>query len=188
MKKLIYPLSLLILVMSVLNTIQAQNPIIRDQFIADPTARVFNSKVYVYPSHDIPTPSQKPGRKDWFCMEDYHVFSSENLTDWIDCGVITSQGKVKWVDSTSYNMWAPDCVELNGKYFFYFPANSNFVGPNGRKGFSIGVAVAKKPEGPFLSQPEPIKGVAGIDPDIFINKDGQTYLYWSTGNIFVARL
>jgi hypothetical protein len=188
MKKHIYPLFILILAISVFQNTQAQNPIIRDQFTADPTARVFNGRVYIYPSHDIPTPPEKPGRKDWFCMEDYHVFSSENLTDWIDCGVIASQSKVKWVDSTSYSMWAPDCIERNGRYFFYFPANSNIVGPNGRKGFSIGVAVAEKPEGPFLPQPGPIKGVAGIDPNIFIDKDGQAYLYWSMGNIFVARL
>jgi hypothetical protein len=75
----------------------AQNPVIRDQFTADPSARVFNGRVYLYPSHDIPTPPQKPGRKDWFCMEDYHVFSSENLTDWTDHGVIVTQNEVAWV-------------------------------------------------------------------------------------------
>ena len=59
----------------------AQNPIVRNQFTADPTARVFNGKVYLFPSHDIPTPPDKNLRKDWFCMADYHVFSSDNLTD-----------------------------------------------------------------------------------------------------------
>ena len=63
-------------------TAEAQNPIIRNQFTADPTARVFNGKVYLYPSHDIYPPEGQ--RQDWFCMEDYHVFSSENLTDWTD--------------------------------------------------------------------------------------------------------
>jgi hypothetical protein len=188
MRKYIFPAFLLILALSVFNTIHAQNPIIRDQFTADPTARVFNGRVYVYPSHDIPTPPQKPGRKDWFCMEDYHVFSSENLVDWTDHGVIVSQNKVPWVDSTSYSMWAPDCIEKNGKYYFYFPANKNTVGPNGRKGFGIGVAVADKPEGPYIPQPEPITGIFGIDPNVFIDKDGQAWLYWSMGNIFVARL
>ena len=59
----------------------AQNPIIRDQYTADPTARVFNGRMYVYPSHDIVSPVEP--EKKWFSMEDYHVFSSENLTDWI---------------------------------------------------------------------------------------------------------
>lgn len=171
-----------------INSLSAQNPIVRDQFSADPTARVFNGKVYVFPSHDIVAPEGKGLRKDWFCMADYHVFSSENLTDWTDHGVIVSQNKVAWVDSASYSMWAPDCIERNGKYYFYFPANKNIAGPNGRKGFGIGVAVADKPEGPYIPQAEPIKSVNGIDPNVFIDKDGQAYLYWSMGNLFVAKL
>lgn len=59
--------------------LQAQNPVIRDQFSADPTARVFDGKAYIYPSHDIPSPVDR--LKEWFCMADYHVFSSTNLTD-----------------------------------------------------------------------------------------------------------
>jgi hypothetical protein len=183
-----YKLLILSLLTMVSNLSFAQNPIVRNQFSADPTARVFNGKVYVFPSHDIPTPSEKPGRKDWFCMADYHVFSSENLTDWTDHGMIVSQNKVKWVDSTSYSMWAPDCIERNGKYYFYFPANKTVADANGRKGFGIGVAIADKPEGPYIPLPEPIKGVNGIDPNVFIDKDGQAYLYWAQGNISVAKL
>ncbi len=165
-----------------------QNPVIRNQYSADPTARVFNGKVYLYPSHDIRTPDGKGLRKDWFCMVDYHVFSSDNLTDWTDHGVIISQDKVKWVDSTSYSMWAPDCIERNGKYYFYFPANTNQAGMNGRKGFGIGVAIADKPEGPYIPQDEPVKGVQGIDPNVFIDKDGQAYLIWAMGKISIAKL
>ena len=102
------------LLMSVPLVSLAQNPVIRDQFSADPTARVFNNKVYLYPSHDIMPPAGQ--RQDWFCMEDYHVFSSENLTDWTDHGVIVTQNKVPWVRPNSYSMWAPDCVYRNGKY------------------------------------------------------------------------
>ena len=171
-----------------ITSLSAQNPIVRNQFSADPTARVFNGKVYVFPSHDIPTPDGKGLRKDWFCMADYHVFSSENLTDWTDHGMIVSQNKVAWVDSASYSMWAPDCIERNGKYYFYFPANKNVADANGRKGFGVGVAIADKPEGPYVPLPEPIKGVNGIDPNVFIDKDGQAYLYWAMGNIMVAKL
>lgn len=171
-----------------ITSLSAQNPIVRNQFSADPTARVFNGKVYVFPSHDIPTPEGKGLRKDWFCMADYHVFSSENLIDWTDHGMIVSQNKVAWVDSASYSMWAPDCIERNGKYYFYFPANKNVADANGRKGFGVGVAIADKPEGPYVPLPEPIKGVNGIDPNVFIDKDGQAYLYWAMGNIMVAKL
>src|ERR1035437_76575 len=91
----------------ILNKTLAQNPFIQNQFTADPTARVFGDRVYVYPSHDIPVPAGSKARPAWFCMEDYHVFSSANLTDWTDHGMIVSQYKVNWVDSTAYNMWAP---------------------------------------------------------------------------------
>ena len=105
---------------TIASTLQAQNPVIRDQFTADPTARVFNGKVYIYPSHDIPSPIDR--LKEWFCMADYHVFSSTNLTDWTDHGVILTQNKVPWVQPDSYSMWAPDCVYKDGKYYFYFPS------------------------------------------------------------------
>ncbi len=166
----------------------AQNPIILNQFTADPTARVFNGKVYLFPSHDIQAPDGKNLRKDWFCMEDYHVFSSDNLTDWVDHGIIVTQNKVPWVDSMSYSMWAPDCIERNGKYYFYFPANIKQTDLNGRKGFGIGVAIADRPEGPYMLLPEPIENVRGIDPCVFIDRDGQAYLYWSQGNIYGAKL
>lgn len=167
-------------------TTQAQNPIIRDQFTADPSARVFNDRMYVYPSHDIFATEGK-GRLKWFCMEDYHVFSSDNLTAWKDHGVIVTQTNVPWVKPDGYSMWAPDCIFRNGKYYFYFPTfpkDTTVIG----KGFTIGVAIADKPEGPFVPQAEPIKNVKGIDPNVFIDKDGQAYLYWSAGNIFGAKL
>jgi hypothetical protein len=162
----------------------AQNPFVTNQFTADPTARVFNGRVYVYPSHDIPAAPGR-GRSNWFVMEDYHVFSSENLTDWTDHGVIVTQGKVNWVDSTTFSMWAPDCIEKNGKYYFYFPAT---VRPAYGKGSMIGVAIADNPAGPYIPQPEPIKKTRGIDPNVIFDKNGQAYLYWSMGRIFVAKL
>ncbi|WP_100609909.1 family 43 glycosylhydrolase [Confluentibacter lentus] len=163
-----------------------QNPLIRDQFSADPSARVFGDKVYVFPSHDILATEGK-GRKDWFCMEDYHVFSSENLTDWTDHGTIVEQNKVAWVKPDSYSMWAPDCIEKDGKYYFYFPSTIKDSLTNVR-GFTIGVAIADKPEGPYVTEPLPIPNVRGIDPNVFIDKDGQAYMYWSQGNIYGAKL
>jgi hypothetical protein len=162
----------------------AQNPIIRDQFSADPSARVFNGMVYLYPSHDI-LAREGRGRPGWFCMEDYHVFSSSNLTDWTDHGVIVSQNKVNWVDSTTFSMWAPDCIARNGKYYFYFPGN---IKASTGRGFGIGVAVADNPAGPYTPQPEPIINVRGIDPCPFIDKDGQAYIYYSLNKIFAAKL
>ena len=196
MKKTIFNLCLrgfAIPAMCVPLALSAQNPIIPNQFCADPTARVFNNKVYVYPSHDINPPaaeskSQVPGqgntlREDWFCMADYHVFSSADLTNWTDHGMILSQEQVPWGNPTAYSMWAPDCVEKNGKYYFYFPN-----APKSGRGFAIGVATANSPEGPFTCEPEPIKGVTGIDPCVLIDDDGQAYIYWSGMGIRGAKL
>jgi beta-xylosidase len=178
-----YKLYLLVLNLLVLISVKialAQNPIVMDQFTADPSARVFlestslgEGRIYLYPSHDILAEEDK-GRVGWFCMEDYHVFSSDNFIDWIDHGVIVSQDKVPWVNSKAYALWAPDCIYRNGKYYFYFPAPAKDTTLG--RGFSIGVAVSDNPYGPFTAQPEPIKGVRGIDPNPFIDRDGQAYL------------
>src|SRR5688572_33456553 len=80
------------------------NPLFLDDFTADPTARVFEGRVYVYPSHDIRQPPGYTGRPNWFVMEDYHVYSSANLTDWTDHGVILTQKDVPWADPNAYAM------------------------------------------------------------------------------------
>lgn len=176
----------MIMLVSLDNILCAQNPIVRNQYSADPSARVFGDRVFLFPSHDI-LATQGKGRVGWFCMEDYHVFSSTNLTDWTDHGVVVTQNKVPWVRPDSYSMWAPDCIERNGKYYFYFPTSPKDTAAFGR-GFTVGVAVADKPEGPYTPMPTPIKGVRGIDPNVVIDKDGQAYLYWSAGNIYAAKL
>lgn len=169
----------------------AENPLVMDQFTADPTARAFEGKIYVFPSHDI-LASPGKGRGGWFCMEDYHVFSSENLTDWTDHGVIVSQTTVPWTNPTGYAMWAPDCVYKNGKYYFYFPApgkpGAGRGGRGGGGGSQIGVAISDKPYGPFKPEPKPIAGIGGIDPGLLIDKDGKAYIYVKAGRISVARL
>ena len=171
-KKLFLPILLMPL------AVNAQNPIIHNQFCADPTARVFNGRLYLYPSHDIipPQPLPQGVRADWFCMEDYHVFSSDNLVDWTDHGVILNQKDVPWGNPGAYSMWAPDCVERNGKYYFYYPD-----APKEGRGFSIGVAIADKPEGPFTPVAKNIEGVNGIDPCVLLASDGNAYLFWGPG-------
>jgi hypothetical protein len=159
------------------NNAGAVNPVIMDQYTADPTARVFEGKVYLYPSHDIPA-SPGRGRGGWFVMEDYHVFSSENLMDWTDHGVILNQTNVPWLNGRMpFNMWAPDCVFKNGKYYFYFPV-----------GGQIGIAIADKPYGPFKPEPQPIRGAGGIDPQVLLDTDGSAYLFWKGSPISVAKL
>ena len=136
------------------NNTFATNPIIMDQFTADPTARVFEGRIYLYPSHDHMQKARAArGGQGWFAMEDYHVFSSENLTDWTDHGIICNQTNVPWLTRKGDDMWAPDCVFKNGTYYFYFPV-----------GGRIGVATSEKPYGPWKVLDKPVTGASGIDP------------------------
>ena len=169
MKRFILPIAALLLSCGLF----AQNPVIKALYSADPTARVFNGKVYLFPSHDIISPVE-PERR-WFCMEDYHVFSSEDLVNWTDHGVILNQKDVPWGNPEGYSMWAPDCVEKDGKYYFYFPNASK------GRGFAVGVAVADRPEGPYVPEPEPIEGINGIDPCVLQASDGNAYIFWGNG-------
>lgn len=161
--------------------LNAQNPVIMDQFTADPTARVFDNRVYLYPSHDVYC------NINWFCMKDYHVFSTENLVDWTDHGMIINQEDVEWVNAKTNSMWAPDCYEKNGKYYFYFPAIADTS--KGLFGMRIGVAVSDNPYGPFTPDPMPIEGISGIDPNIFEDINGEVYIYWAgRGKLMGAKL
>ncbi|PQV49453.1 glycosyl hydrolase family 43 [Jejuia pallidilutea] len=145
----------------------AQNPFITHMYTADPSARVFNDTLYVYPSHD-------PDNADWFDMVDWHVFSTTDMENWTDHGVALDIKDVKWAEKYA---WAPDCIKVNDKYYFYFPTDQ----------FHIGVALSDKPTGPFVDPlGKPLismdtKGVVCnrdfIDPGVFIDDDGQAYLY-----------
>ncbi len=160
----------------------AQNPVISSQFTADPTARVFNGRVYMYPSHDIISPVEP--EKKWFSMADYHVFSSNDLTSWRDHGVILSQENVPWGKPDGYSMWAPDCIQgSDGRYYFYFPDS-----PREGRGFGVGVAIADNPEGPFKPESEPIKGISGIDPCVLQASNGKNYIFWGGGGLRAAEL
>lgn len=160
-------LALIAIFVFVTNICLSQNPFIKHMYTADPTGRVFNDTLYVYPSHDQDTAT-------WFSMEDWHVFSTTDMVTWKDHGVALSLKNLSWAKSMA---WAPDCVERNGKYYFYYPTDQS----------KIGVAVGDKPYGPFTDPLDSAlihtksKGVICnrdfIDPGVFIDDDGQAYLY-----------
>jgi len=101
-------------------------------------------------------------------MRDYHVFSSSDMLTWEDHGVALDVDNVPWAKEY---MWAPDCAYKNGTYYFYFPAKST------KDEFKIGVATSASPTGPFIAEPEPIKGSFSVDPAVFIDTDGKAYMY-----------
>jgi len=146
------------------------SPFIQGIFTADPSAHVFNEKIYIYPSHDKGEDAVSNDTGDQYDMEDYHVFSCDSpSSEVIDHGVALHVSDVPWALK---QMWAPDAAFKNGKYYFYFPAKDK------DEIFRIGVAVSDKPEGPFTPQDEPIKGSFSIDPAVFIDDDGSSYMYF----------
>lgn len=147
-----------------------REPLLTNIFTADPSAHVFNDKIYVYPSHDLPHDGEDNDDGDEYRMEDYHILSLDSLdADCVDNGEALNMRDVPWV---SKQMWAPDCAYKNGKYYLYFPARD-------KDGiFRIGVAVSDKPEGPFAPEPNYIRGSYSIDPAVLVDDDGRAYIYY----------
>lgn len=167
----------------------AQNqPLVRHIYTADPSAHVFEGKIYVYPSHDLDVPATDNDNGDQYTMEDYHILKMDTVdSECVDCGEALHMKDVPWV---SKQMWAPDCAYKNGKYYLYFPARD-------KEGiFRIGVATCDTPAGKFIPEAEPIKGSFSIDPCVMVDDDGRAYMAfgglwggqlekWQTGS-FVA--
>lgn len=153
-------------------------PLVKHLFTADPSAHVFEGKLFVYPSHDRKTDIKDNDNGDQYDMNDYHVFSMESVGGPVtDYGVALKEKDIPWV---SKQLWAPDAAFKNGKYYLYFPARD-------KEGvFRIGVAESDVPQGPFKPEPEPIAGSYSIDPASFVDDDGQAYLYF--GGIWGGQL
>jgi hypothetical protein len=153
-------------------------PLVTHIYTADPSAHVFNGRIYIYPSHDIDAGIPFNDSGDHFDMRDYHVFSmSGPEAEPIDHGIVLDIKNVAWAER---QMWAPDAACKNEKYYFYFPAK-------GKDGiFRIGVAIGNHPEGPFFAEPEPIRGSYSIDPAVFKDDDGIFYMYF--GGIWGGQL
>ncbi len=139
-------------------------------YTADPSAHIFNGRIFIYPSHDIESGIPENDLGDHFDMRDYHVFSMDDVNGHVtDHGVVLHVKNIPWAGR---QLWAPDVAHNNGKYYLYFPLkDKNDI-------FRIGVAVSDKPEGPFIPQSDPLKGSYSIDPAVLENNDGNYYIYF----------
>lgn len=147
-----------------------KKPLVTHMYTADPSAHVFEGRLYIYPSHDLDHDNQLMSNNDGdqFDMEDYHVFSMDNMhTLPVDHGEVLNVKDVPWA---SKQMWAPDAAFKDGTYYLYFPARDK------EHIFRIGVATSKSPAGPFTPEPNYIKGSFSIDPCVFMDDDGQAYI------------
>ncbi|MDA3929954.1 MAG: glycoside hydrolase family 43 protein [Prolixibacteraceae bacterium] len=148
-------------------------------YAADPRGHVYNGKLYIFPSHDIESGVPENDNGDHFNMKDFHVYSLDDA----DNGMATDHGvalDVKDVPWGKRQMWSNDVAEKDGKYYMYFPAkDENDI-------FHLGVAIADNPEGPYVPQPEPMKGSFSIDISTFKQDDGTVLSYW--GGIWGGQL
>jgi beta-xylosidase len=153
-------------------------PLVTGIYTADPSAHVFNGKLFIYPSHDYEAGVPADDLGSHFAMRDYHVFSLDKVGGKaVDHGVVLDIKDVPWAGR---QMWAPDAAEKSGRYYFYFPAKDK------QDVFRIGVASGTNPAGPFKANPEPIKGSFSIDPAVFKDTDGRFYMYF--GGIWGGQL
>lgn len=153
-------------------------PLVSEIYTADPSAHIWDSKVYVYPSHDINGPTPEDDLGAHFEMRDYRVLSMDRIGGPVTVHPVALDiDQVPWADK---QMWAPDAARKDGTYFLYFPAKDK------QGAFRIGVATSKSPVGPFEARPEPIEGSFSIDPAVFTDSDGHTYMYF--GGIWGGQL
>ena len=140
-------------------------------YMADPSANVFNGRLYIYPSHDWDSGATEDDDGGHFEMKDYHVLSLDDVEN----GEVTDHGQILCVDDVAWvgrQMWDNDVAEHNGKYYLIYSAKDK------RDIFHLGVAVAGSPEGPFVPQQDPIRGSYSIDPCAFKDDDGKVYVYF----------
>ena len=140
-------------------------------YMADPSANVFNGRLYIYPSHDWESGAGEDDDGGHFQMRDYHVLSFDDVINGeaTDHGVILDVDQVPWAEK---QLWDNDVVEKNGKYYLIYSAKDY----NGV--FHLGVAVSDTPEGPFRAEPQPIRNSFSIDPCVFKDDDGQVYCFF----------
>src|SRR5580704_16131703 len=147
------------------------NPFITSIYTADPAAHVWSDgRLYVYASHDMDPP------RGCDLMDRYHVFSTDDMAHWRDEGEILRSSQVPWSGPPGGFMWAPDCAYANGKYYFYFPHPSGPSPANWNNTWKIGVATSLSPCRDFTPLTNYIQGIGGfamIDPDVFVDPDGQ---------------
>lgn len=149
----------------------ADNPIVQHIYSADPAPMVNGDTVYLCTSHD-----EDVTKDNFFTMNDWRVFSTKDMVNWTDHGSPLSYRTFSWATGKA---WAPHCIARGGKFYMYVPVSD-----------AIGVAVADSPTGPFkdaIGKPL-VSNYQYIDPTVFIDTDGQAYLYFGNPKLWYVKL
>lgn len=151
----------------------ADNPVVQTKFTADPAPMVHNDTVFLYTSHDEDDATG-------FKMLNWMLYTTTDMANYTDHGIVASLKDLKWADPNN-GAWAPHCIYRNGKYYLYVPVHMR----------GIGVLVSDSPYGPFtdpLGKPLIKNSMDDIDPAVFIDDDGQAYMYWGNPNCYYVKL
>ena len=152
------------------NIAKPNEPLVTHIYTADPSAHVFEGKIYIYPSHDLDEERESNDDGDQYNMKDYHVLSMDDFNSpCVDNGEVLNLKDIPWA---SEQLWAPDAAYKNNIYYFYFPARD-------KEGiFRIGVATSTTPSGPFKPEENYIPGSYSIDPAVLVDDDDKAYIYF----------
>ncbi|ARU15108.1 alpha-N-arabinofuranosidase [Croceicoccus marinus] len=159
-------------------------PLTSEIYTADPSGHVFDGKLYIYASHDIDAGIPDDDLGNQYAMRDYRILRMDRPGGPVTVGPVALD--VKDVPWASQQMWAPDAAYKDGTYYLYFPARDKTKDKNGVGAFRIGVATSKSPMGPFVPEPNYIEGSFSIDPSVFTDDDGTSYMYF--GGIWGGQL
>lgn len=151
-------------------------PVVQTKFTADPAPYVHDGVVYLYTTHD----EDDAGN---FKMKDWLLYTSTDMVNWRDCGAVASLKDFAWARNKENGAWAEQVIERNGKWYMYCPLHGN----------GIGVLVSDSPYGPFkdpLGKPLVWQREHwdDIDPTVWIDDDGQAYMYWGNPNVYYVKL
>lgn len=191
MKNLLTSLSILILITSCkvvaqIDPVKFNNPIIKDQYTGDPAALVYKDKVYLYAGHD-----EAPNDFNFYKMNEWVVYSSSDMKKWESHPVPLKASDFAWAKGDA---WASQVIERNGKFYWYVTVEHGSV-----PGKAIGIAVSDSPTGPFkdalgkaliTNDMTKFTDISwdDIDPTVYIDTDGQAYLFWGNTACHYAKL
>lgn len=150
--------------------VKFNEPLVTHIYTADPSAHVFEGKLYIYPSHDLDHERASNHNGDQYDMEDYHVLSMDDEhSPCVDHGEVLHLRDIPWAKQ---QLWAPDAAFKDGTYYLFFPARDK------NDLFRIGAATSSTPYGPFIPQPDYIPDSFSIDPAVLVDDDGKAYMFF----------
>ena len=154
----------------------ADNPIVQTSYTADPAPMLYDGRLWLYTSHD-----EDVTVNNFFTMNDWRLYSTVDMVNWTDHGSPAGYKTYSWGTGDA---WAVQGVPRNNKFYLYTPINNS-------TGSKIGVLVADSPIGPFkdpLGKALISTGGGNIDPTVWIDDDGQAYLYWGNPDLYYVKL